>query len=428
MTSHRVILATFGTLGDLYPYLAIARELNARGHRAAVATAEFHRATVEGADVELLPIRPDLPRDNFSEAFAGVMDARGGTKYLFQNLILPALRQSYDDLTRATANADLLVTHSLAPGAVLVAQKQNVPWISAVVSPIFFYSQNDPPLLPILPQLARAPLFGTLWTRFLMRVVHRRFEPTFAPLYEFRRELGLPRGALPLFEGQHSPHKVLALFSRVLAEPQPDWPQNTIVTGFCELDDRRDLSPTARGFLERGNAPLVFTLGASSTHAPGDFWAQSVASARLLKRRALLLTGRDDVTFAPSPDVAVFAYEPLGQILPRAAALVHHGGMGTIALALRAACPQLIMPLANDQPDNAARIARHRVARVLSPAAYQAPRVALEIRKLLEDQLIAQRGAELQKIIEAENGAKTAAEQIEKYLNSRKGAKTQRVF
>src|SRR5688572_24523725 len=156
MPSLRVVLATFGTLGDLYPYLAIARELKARGHRAAIATAEYHRATVENAGIELLPIRPDLPQEEFSEKFAGVMDARGGTKYLFQNLILPSLRESYEDLSRAVEGADVLVTHSLVPAGPLVAQKHSVRWISAVVSPIFFYSRHDPPLMPILPQLARA--------------------------------------------------------------------------------------------------------------------------------------------------------------------------------------------------------------------------------------------------------------------------------
>jgi hypothetical protein len=121
------------------------------------------------------------------------MEARGGTKYLFQNLILPALRESYEDFSRAVQNADLLITHSLASAAVLVAQKQKLPWISGVVSPIFFYSRHDPPLMPLLPQLAQLPLVGSLWTQFLMTVIARRFEPIFAPLYEFRQELGFSR-------------------------------------------------------------------------------------------------------------------------------------------------------------------------------------------------------------------------------------------
>jgi UDP:flavonoid glycosyltransferase YjiC (YdhE family) len=112
--------------------------------------------------------------------------------------------------------------------------------------------------------------------------------------------------------------------------------------------------------------------------------------------------------------VAVFAYEPLSQILPRAAALVHHGGIGTIALALRAACPQLIMPLANDQPDNAARIARHSVARLIAPSRYQEKFVATELMTLVEDQTIKRRCGMLQKIIADENGARAAAGEIEK--------------
>ena len=416
MKPHRVVFATFGSLGDLYPYGAIARELKRRGHTPVIATAEYHRSAVEKAGLEFSAVRPDLPRENLSEHFARVMEARGGTKYLFQNLILPSLRESYEDISRAAKHADLLVTHSLAPAAVLVAQKQKLPWISGVVSPIFFYSRHDPPLMPILPQLAELPIVGPLWTRFLMTVVARRFEPIFEPLYEFRQELGLPRGELPLFRGQHSPHKVLALFSRALATPQLDWPLNTVITGFCSLQEEREISPPAKQFLRDGSAPLVFTLGASSTHDPGDFWQQSAKAASMLGRRALFLTGRDDVAL-PS-GVTAFSYEPLGEVLQHAAALIHHGGAGTIALALRAGVPQLIMPHANDQFDNGTRLAKHGTARLILRSQYKAPRVAGELKTLTEDQKVRSRCYAWKRIIAGENGAQTAADEIEKFLTT----------
>ncbi len=424
MNPRRVVFATFGSLGDLHPYLAVARELKKRGHAPLIATAEYHRATIENAGLEFFAARPDLPRENLSAHFARVMEPRGGTKYLFQKLILPSLRESYDDLSRAMAGADLLITHSLAPAGVLVAQKQKLPWISGVVSPIFFYSRHDPPLMPIFPALAKLPIFGPLWTKFLMKTVVRRFEPIFAPLYELRAELGLPRGPLPLFAGQHSPHKVLALFSRALAVPQADWPPHTVVTGFCSLEEQRELSPAAHRFLQDGAAPLVFTLGASSTHDPGDFWEQSARAARLLNRRALFLTGRDDVQTPRG--VTAFSYEPLAEILPHAAALVHHGGAGTIALALRAGVPQLIMPHANDQFDNAARLARHGTARLILRSQYKALRVANALKTLTENQEVKQRCDVWRKIIAGEHGAQTAADEIEKFLFHHSDTEAQR--
>src|SRR5690606_35086047 len=105
------------------------------------------------------------------------------------------------------------------------------------------------------------------------------------PVYALRRELGLPRGGDPIFEGQHSPHLVLGLFSRVLAEPQPDWPPNVKITGAIPYNGpgvEQPLSPALEEFLTDGPPPVVFTLGSSAVGAAGNFYRESVEAVRRL--------------------------------------------------------------------------------------------------------------------------------------------------
>jgi hypothetical protein len=102
------------------------------------------------------------------------------------------------------------------------------------------------------------------------------------PVRKFRAEIGLPPGRDPIFEGQHSPDLVLAMFSELLGKPQPDWPPHTRVTGFAfydRLDEAAGLAPELARFLEAGPAPIVFTLGSSAVMDAGDFYQQSAAAA-----------------------------------------------------------------------------------------------------------------------------------------------------
>ena len=112
------------------------------------------------------------------------------------------------------------------------------------------------------------------------------------PVFELRRhELGLPPGEHPLFEGQFSPTLTLALFSRVLASPQPDWPPNVVVTGSVFYNGPEALQPELESFSNDGPPPVVFTLGSSAVAAAGRFYEESLDAVRRLRIRAVLLTG-----------------------------------------------------------------------------------------------------------------------------------------
>ncbi|HEX7998097.1 MAG TPA: glycosyltransferase [Pyrinomonadaceae bacterium] len=421
-----IVLTTFGSFGDVHPYMAVALELKARGHRAVIATGNYYREKIEAAGIEFHAVRPDLPPlEEAAELVAKIMDVRTGAEFLFKELITPHARDSYEDLFEATRSADLLLTHVATLTGPIVAQKTGIPWLSSVLAPTSFFSIHDPlvpPLAPGLVHLLRLhPAIARQFGNFMKRATHSWVEN----IYKLRAELGLPEGEHPIFEGQHSPELVLAMFSKVLGEPQPDWPPHTLITGFPFYDrkDATGMPPGLKKFLDEGPAPIVFTLGSSAIFVAEDFYKESIAAARQLKRRAVLLIG-DPVNMPAEPlpdEIVAFEYAPYSEILPRAAAIVHQGGVGTTGQALRAGVPMLVVPFNHDQPDNAMRIARLGVGRSLSRKKYRARRVASELDKLLNEPAYAQKAAGVGRIVKAEDGARATCDAIEAALRKRVG-------
>jgi UDP:flavonoid glycosyltransferase YjiC (YdhE family) len=418
----RIVLATYGSFGDVHPYLAIARALQARGHRPVLATSNIYRAKVEALGLDFHPIRPDAPDLDADPGLAArAMEPKRGTEVVVRELVLPFLRQSYDDLSEAARGADLLVSHPLTFAIRMVAEKQGLPWASSLLAPIGFISAHDPPVPPQAPWCEWLRPLGPLFHRVFFRLIRKSMRSWSTPCDALRAELGLPPLADPLFEGQHSPGLVLALFSAELGRPQRDWPPQTCVTGFPFFDS--DAASSSDGSLERflaaGPPPLVFTLGSSAVMAAGDFYEESLQAARLLGRRAVLLIGNRPGRLPVGPlgsDAVACAYAPHSQLFPHAAAIVHQGGVGTTAQALRAGRPMVVVPFAHDQPDNAARVRRLGVARVLSRRRYRVARVASELRRLLGNPRYAERAAVVGARVQAEDGASAAAEALEKLL------------
>jgi UDP:flavonoid glycosyltransferase YjiC (YdhE family) len=245
--------------------------------------------------------------------------------------------------------------------------------------------------------------------------------PWCEPWHRLRADLGLPRtDEDPLFEGQYSPALNLALFSSQLGAPQPDWPRATVVTGFPFFDEdgEPDLEPALARFLDDGPPPIVFTLGSSAVKDAGDFYAVGAEAARRLGRRAVLLIGREASPPPMPPGVAAFAYAPYSKLFPRAAAIVHQGGVGTTGQAMRSGRPMLVMPYAHDQPDNTARVTRLGIARTIGKRAFEPSRVTSELAALLGDAAYANRASEVGRAVAAEDGASAAADAIERLLGT----------
>jgi rhamnosyltransferase subunit B len=423
----RIVISTFGSFGDVHPYVAVALELKRRGHRPVIATSEIYREKTDALGLELHPVPPDLPGydrpEEVSRMVADLMDSKKGPERVFDEFVNPHLRAMYDALSEATRDADLLVTHILSLAGPPLVEKTGIKWVSTVLAPISFFSNYDPPVFPNAPWVYHVLKLHPSVSRALMRVARWKLDQLAAPLYKLRAELGLGRGGNPMLEGQHSPRMVLALFSRVFGPPQPDWPAQTRVTGF-PFYDRRDragdapgLAPALEEFLEESEPPVVFTLGSSAVWVAGDFYSESVKAARALGVRALLLVGEERHRPARLPaGVAAFDYAPYGELLPRARAVVHQGGVGTTAQGLRAGVPSLVVPFSHDQFDNGSRVARTGAGRTLPRSKYDAASASKELRALLTDESYTSRAAEVGRQVRSEDGASAAADAIEEVL------------
>ena len=421
----RVVLATHGTLGDVHPYVAIARELQRRGHRPVIATSEFHRHKIESTGIAFHPLRPDFSFDDRA-LHERLTEPTRGFERVIREFMLPRLRETYEDLLAAVdadAGADLLVSQILIFAAPLVAERTGVRWVSTELQPGAFLSIYDPPVLAAVPALAKlrglgpafhAAMFG------LAKVTARRWAE---PVLRLRQVLGLRPGSDPLLAGRHSPHLVLALFSRVVGAAQRDWPPNTLVTGFPFYDENDLALPTEiEQFVSEGEPPVIFTLGSSAVWNAGSFFVESAIAASRLGVRAVLVLGNDSRNHIPGSlpaQVVTTSYAPYAALFHRAAAVVHQGGIGTIGQTLRAGKPMIVVPFGGDQYDNGARIERLGVGHTITRRKYSATRAAAALRQLLDSDTFRKRAADVGGHVRAEDGVRTACDALEEQLNGR---------
>jgi MGT family glycosyltransferase len=416
----RIVLSNIGTFGDINPLIAIALELKRRGHVPVMALPNVYRPKIEPLGLEFHALRPDIDPTN-TLLVEMIYDVKKGTETGLREFLYPVLRQTYEDLLDAAtkpARADLLLLGELNYAGPIVAEVTGIPWASYVLAPFSFFSAFDPPVLPPFPKLARAdkaPGMGRAMKR-LARFVTRKWPE---PVYELRRELGLPRGKNPIFDAKHSPNLVLAMFSHVLGAAQKDWPEHTLITGFCFYDadaGNGALPEKLDKFLSAGEAPVVFTLGSAAVLAAGDFYEQSAKAAKKLGVRAVLLIGSDarNRPKGELPDsICVAEYAPYSKLFSRASLAVHQGGVGTTAQCLRAGRPMLIMPYSHDQPDNARRMKRMGVAQVIQRSSYKPRRVARMVRAMLAEPEFETRARAVAEEVARENGVKTACDALE---------------
>jgi rhamnosyltransferase subunit B len=293
-----------------------------------------------------------------------------GFKFLLKDAFLPLVRPVYDLLSGFNPKETVVISSFYTFGARVAHEKWKFPFVSVHLQPACFTSAHKPaagtPMPEWLPVWSKRLILNSLEKMFIDPMV----APTINPLLA---ELGLPKARRFLGSWAHSPQKIIGLFPDWFAEPQPDWPSQTELAGFYSYD-RKGQKPLAKEilqFLDTGDPPIVFTPGTANTHG-NDFFKASIEVSCLLGKRALLLTSHRTALPDHLPEGVVHCdYLPFSTVLPRAAAIVHHGGIGTAAQGMAAGVPQLVVPRAFDQPDNGARLERLGIGTSLPPARYR---------------------------------------------------------
>jgi UDP:flavonoid glycosyltransferase YjiC (YdhE family) len=422
----RIVLATMGSLGDLHPYLALALGLKARGHDVTLATIEAYRHIVEGEALRFHAVGPNLAPAAYSEELIErAHDLRNGTKYLLRELVLPRIEQMYSDLLAACRGADLFCIHPVLFAAPVVAEKLELRWVSIALAPCAFVSAYDPPVIPPLPWLHALRHLGPRPNQLAFDLLRRLTRSWMRPIDDLRAREGLAAAQRhPIHDGMFSPFGTIGLFSRLLGAPQPDWPHGARLAGFAFYDKagrEQQLDAELQRFLDAGPPPVVFTLGSSAVMSSGTFYQQSLDAVRRVGCRAVFLVGNDprNLPTQPPPDSVCFRpYVPYGRLLPRAAAVVHSGGVGTTAHAMRAGVPMLVVPFTHDQPDNAFRATRLGIARTVPRARYTGRRAAANLRLLLQRPEYAARARAIAARIAHEDGVGEGCTLLEDVLTA----------
>ena len=388
---HALVIA-IGSHGDVHPMLGLARTLADRGHRVTFVTSGYFEDLARRAGLD--DFVPLGTVEEFRESLANpdLWHPLRAFKVVFVDYVLPWTRQLYDIVTEhaSPAGETIVVAPSLALGARLAQDKHGFPTATVHLAPGVFRTVHE---VPVMGGAALRSWMPTWWKRGFWKLADfAMIERTLAPaVNEIRAEIGLPPAKGILDQWWHSPQLVIGMFPEWFGPRQPDWPKQVRLTGF-PMYDERDVEPVSaelESFLAAGDKPIAFTPGSAMTFGQ-DFFRESVGACERLNHRGLLLSRhREHVPQNLPPSVQHFDYAPFSRVLPRCAALVHHGGVGSTAQALAAGIPQLVMPMAHDQYDNGARVARLGVGASIARRGYRAKRVAAKLGALIEDNTVA---------------------------------------
>ena len=415
------ILVALGSSGDVHPFIGIGRELRRRGMRVTLVAAGWFREVAEKAGLDFVDPLPDLDFVTSIED-KRIWDTLRGTPVILDLFVRPLVEPVYRRIEDAFAGdiaagrKTIVVASSLALGARVAEERLGVPLVTAHLAPVLFRSLDDPPHVPGL-FVHRGPR----WFRRLQWSVADRLliDPLIGRwLNPFRASLGLPPARGLFRDWIHSPRSTLGLFPEWFAEPQAQWPPQVRLTGFplwCE-EGVSDADEELKDWLAEGAPPILFTPGSANLHGR-EFFAAAADACRRLGRRGLLLTRFPEQVPDDLPTgVRHAAFVPFRWLVPRSAALVHHGGIGTLSQGLAGGVPQIVMPMGFDQFDNAARIERLGVGRALARKAFRGPALADLLGRLLDDPDVAARAGVVAERFANADGIARAADEVEACL------------
>jgi rhamnosyltransferase subunit B len=391
-TALHVLLPTIGSAGDVYPVIGLGLALQARGHRATILTNAYFRELIEKCGLAFLEVGT-VEEARATVANPDLWHPRKGFEVVARNAIVPAIARVFKLIEKHADDHTVVVASGISLGARVAQEKLGVPAATVHLQPSIIRSRVDQGMAGNIRISSTQPMwFKDAFFRIAdWLLIDRNLKQ---PLNEFRASVGLPPVSRVMHRWIHSPQLVIGFFPDWFAAPQPDWPPHTHLVGFPLWDAGHMSVPSeVDEYLDR-RKPLVFTPGSAGA-TMHRYFHESVEAARELGEPALLVTNfPEQLPASLPPNIKVCGYIPFSRTLSRAALLVYHGGIGTLAQTLKAGIPHLVVPNGHDQFDNGWRVEQLRLGKSIPQTRYRAARVAQAIRELLSDSTLAQRCAD----------------------------------
>lgn len=385
----RFVFAPFGSEGDLAPLMWLGDRLLARGHVVRVAANPYYETLVRSRGHVFLPVG-DAGLLKAALEDERIWEGPGASRLLLEGL-LGSLLPIVHGFMRDREPVDLVVGTSFAVGAQLAAEAKGVPFARIHLQPSPLRSAGDLPVAARqLAWLGRMPPFF-IRCHFKLLDLVLDGKPL-RRVNEVRGQLGLRPFKSFYDDVCQGGAGLAAMFPDWYAPVQPEWPRCLRQFGFPVASGRRlePLAESLQAFLEDGAPPVVWTHGSANFHT-AEIERAAEAAMRSLGVRGVVIGPR--IQESSSPGLLRLRYAPFDALFPRCRAVVHHGGIGTMVRALRAGVPQLIIPRAFDQFDNAARAVRLGFAKTVDYR--QIARVPDVLRSLLADDALTRRSGEL---------------------------------
>ncbi len=411
------LCSPFGSSGDIHPMLGLALALKQRGHRVTFIVNGYFEEVVKKYGVDFVELGT---KETFIQSASNpdLWNPMRAFQHIWRSLIEPNLRQQYDIFADLHCPGETIgIVNCFGLGGLVAQDKIGFPIITAHMQPAVVWSNISPPQIP--------GMYGPRWVQRLQFRIGERFfiDPVVCPdLNSFRKELGLAP-VKQITRWWHSKWCVLCLFPEWFCSPQRDWPANLIQTDFPLWDEPNPdgLPADVDAFLKSGDPPIAFTPGSSNVFGK-QFFETAVAVCDRLQRQGILLTRFFEQIPENLPSlVRHFPYVPFSELLPRSAAVVHHGGIGSTAQGLAAGVPQLVMPLAHDQFDNAARLKRFGVGDWVKPSQFTPRTISKKLGHLLESNPVRSQCEEIRNKLSNKDGLLRAAAMIEQFADKNAG-------
>ncbi len=379
-----ILLCTIGSAGDVNPFIGIGQHLMQHGFRVVLITSQYFESPAQSAGLEFFGLGSTEDYQSMIQN-PDLWDPDKGFRVFAESVVFPIMEPAYKIISGFDPSETILAAQGQFFAAHIAHEKLGFPFITIHLQPAAFRSVYEFPLLPDwMPPLFKRGLFSLVDALVLDKL--------FAPrINQFRQSLNLP-AVNGIFGGwMHSSQKNLGLFPEWFAPPQRDWPPQTQLTGFVYYDKQNgneDIPGRLEEFLSAGRPPIIFTAGTAMKHG-NQFFLDCIQACQLLGQRGILLTQYPEQLPAELPQgIQHYAYLPFSKVLPSAQALVHHGGIGTTAQAIAAGIPQVIRPMAHDQPDTAARVEKLGIGASLSPKKFNAASLAGKLKTLITSQAV----------------------------------------